>query len=314
MIYTVTLNPAIDETIGVARLEVNGVSEAETLSRQAAGKGINVSRALKTLGRESVPVVLLGNRDIPFFREEMAAAGLPWVSFSYDGEVRTSQTLVFGENGFNTHIRKPGSLPAGYDPQPLFRYLLEKAEKNDYVVFSGGLPAGLAKETYGELIRTLNGKGVLTILDTHGEALAAGIAAAPFCLKINMDEFIDFAGEPEEDTRDFKGTLAALHAGGISLVVITMGREGAMLHDGEQFLFVRTRDKIKELEQRYALGCGDVFLAALVNGFEEKLSLEECLKEAVATAAANTLLPGAARFNPRDRQRFLAVMEVKREL
>jgi len=313
MIYTVTLNPAIDETIELKRLEANGVSEFLSLSRLAAGKGVNVSRALKTLGQESVPVVLIGSSGVPLFRTQMAEVSLPWVSFSYEGETRVSNTLIFQENACNTHIRKPGRVPENFDLRPVEEYLYSSVEAEDVVVLSGSLPEGLGEDTYARLIGNLNDRGVLTVLDTSGSALDEGITACPFCLKINLDEFIDFAAQSEEDAGDFKETLRSLHRGGISLVIITMGQEGAMLFDGESLLFARSKDKLKEMEQRYTVGSGDVFLAAFLAAMQSGRNLEECLKEAVACGAANALKPGAAIFDPDDRQRYLAVIEFKKE-
>ena len=313
MIYTLTLNPAIDETIELKRLVTGGVSEFVSLSRLAAGKGVNVSRALKTLGAESVPVVLLGSSGVPLFRTQMAEAELPWVSFSFEGETRISSTLIFQENASNTHIRKPGKVPDNFEMKAIEDFLLSRVKPEDVVVFSGSLPDGLPEDTYARLIRPLNERGVLTVLDSSGSALEEGIGACPFCLKINMDEFIDFAEQPEEDAGNFKDTLRTLHREGISLIVITMGQEGAMLSDGERLIFARTKDKLKEMEQRYTVGCGDVFLAAFLHNMQSGENLEECLRQAVACGSANALVPGAAVFNPEDRQRYLAVTEIREE-
>ena len=313
MIYTLSLNPAIDETIELKRLETNGVSEFVSLTRLAAGKGVNVSRALKTLGRESVPVVLIGSGGVPFFRTQMAEAALPWISFSFEGDPRISNTLIFKENACNTHIRRPGKVPDGFDLKPIEEYLYSRVEADDIVVLSGSLPEGLSDDTYARLISNLNDRGVLTVLDASGKALEEGISSCPFCLKINMDEFIDFTEQTEEDAGDFKETLRALHREGISLIIITMGQEGAMLFDGENLFFAHSKDKLLDMEQRYTVGCGDVFLAAFLDAMQSELPLEECLKQALATAAANALTPGAAIFDPDDKKRYLAVMEMKKE-
>ena len=54
MIYTVTLNPAIDETLEVERLLPGGTHRILSRGRYPGGKGINVSGVLAQLGCESV--------------------------------------------------------------------------------------------------------------------------------------------------------------------------------------------------------------------------------------------------------------------
>ena len=53
MIITVTMNPAIDKTVEIEKLQPGGLNHIQKVELDAGGKGINVSLVLKNLGMES---------------------------------------------------------------------------------------------------------------------------------------------------------------------------------------------------------------------------------------------------------------------
>lgn len=52
MVLTVTLNPAIDKTVYVDKLEFGELNRIKSVRLDPGGKGINVSKALSTYGIE----------------------------------------------------------------------------------------------------------------------------------------------------------------------------------------------------------------------------------------------------------------------
>lgn len=60
MIYTVTLNPAVDKCASVDEIHLNQVNRLKKVTSDAGGKGINVSRTLKCLRTPSVATGFLG--------------------------------------------------------------------------------------------------------------------------------------------------------------------------------------------------------------------------------------------------------------
>jgi 1-phosphofructokinase family hexose kinase len=301
MIYTVTANPAIDEVLAIEELMVGGVSRVQATVRQAGGKGINVSRALHTLGTASQTLALIGEESAVFFEQALAREGLSLVPFLQPGSNRVSRTLVFRTNVFNTHLREDGPVGSPEAADALFAWLDARLAQGDYLVLSGSLPPGVPDGFYSRLIALATSRDALAFLDTSGEALTEGIGAVPFCLKVNLDEFIEFSQQSEEDRADFKQRLLELHQGGISLVVITMGSEGAVLFDGEQYFHARSPEGETAADaQRYAVGSGDAFLAGLLVALGESRPIEDCLAWGVACGAANALLPGSAFFQRED--------------
>ena len=60
MIYTVTLNPAIDETLEVEMLRPGGTHRVLARRRYPGGKGINTARALRVFAEDCVALTAAG--------------------------------------------------------------------------------------------------------------------------------------------------------------------------------------------------------------------------------------------------------------
>ena len=93
MIYTITLNPAFDVYAFADRFEAFHENLARVESRQAGGKGINISRALAQNGIENTAVVVLGKENAEPFRSELDRLGMDAVYLEKEGRIRENLTL-----------------------------------------------------------------------------------------------------------------------------------------------------------------------------------------------------------------------------
>lgn len=296
MIYTVTLNPAVDELIKLAWFNRNGVSETVSVMELPAGKGINVGRSLRSLGLDSCQVVLLGEESRDFFESGLEESDLPARLFTFPGRVRSSQTLVFLEDGVSTHIKRPGSYQDNGALQELRSFLVQAVEPGDFVVLAGSLPEGVSPGIYQELIRELHERQAVCFLDSSGEALEHGMEAHPFCVKINMDEYIDFAEQSESEVHEFRAAAEDLFSRGVSLIVITMGAEGAVCFNGEEFFHAR-QELPEDTSGRFVgVGSGDAFMAGLISGLDAGRPLDGALCRAIACGTANGFHDGSGVF------------------
>ena len=314
MIYTLTLNPAIDERIELESFNAGGVSKFIGAARNIGGKGVNAARTLSILNSPHEALALIGEDSASFFREEAAREGITLRPFTHPGATRISQTLIFMQECVNTHIRRPAPLSGAREAaDAAMRYLESVLTKGDYLVLSGSLPENLPANTWGECIRLAHEREALAVLDSSGDALGEGLAARPFFLKINIDEFIDLSEASSEDRADFRRTVMDFHDSGVSIIVITMGEGGALLSDGENFYHARLALPEEERSPAYTTGCGDAFLGAFLSSLGAERELSECLSFGVAVSGASTLHPEAAFFTREKAEELAASVILRRE-
>ena len=108
MIYTVTLNPAIDKTAEIPSFTTGAVNRITSLREDAGGKGINVSKCLKVLGVPSVAAMILAGEAGKHLEELVKAEGLSVLRVQAQGQTRTNLKIVDTRQGQNTDINEPG--------------------------------------------------------------------------------------------------------------------------------------------------------------------------------------------------------------
>ena len=289
MIYTLTLNPALDREYVVPAIAFGEVLRASAVREDLGGKGFNVSRALLALGTPSVAVGLVGGRAGRRIGEGLAALGLATDLVELaGGETRTNVTIVAPDR--HVKVNEPGPALRPDEEARLVERIRSLVRAGDLWVLSGSLPPGARPDLYGELVGILQGAGARALLDTSGPALRAGCAAAPFLAKPNAVEARELTGVDAGDAGARAAAIAALHRLGPAHVLLTLGAEGALLSDG-----ARTwRATPPEVEERNPIGAGDALLGGLVYGLARGLGLPEALRWGVAAGAAAASLPGTA--------------------
>ncbi len=186
MVYTVTLNPALDLSAPAAPAS-GGAARYGQGDFIAGGKGINVSLLLTSLGVENCALGFLGGFTGQEVERQLAAQGcktdfLPLPA----GCTRINLKLLGGDGGV-TELNGDGP----EIPLPLLEKLLEKCDalgQGDMLVLAGSVPASLPRDIYVRLLGQAAEKGVLTVVDASGEALKAVLCRRPFLIKPNLQE------------------------------------------------------------------------------------------------------------------------------
>lgn len=288
MIYTLTLNPAVDRELQVPAIRFGEVLRAHSHRVDWGGKGFNVSRALRALDDDSVALGLVGG-----FAGQMIAAGLRQLGIAVDfveiaGETRTNVVVMDGDRHLKVNEAGPEIRPD--DEALLLGKIRALARSGDWWVLSGSLPPGASPGVYAEAIRIVTAAGARAVLDTSGGALVHGIAARPFLVKPNAAEAAELAGRPVHDLASARAAAREIHARGAQRVVISLGARGALAWDGASAWAARS----PRVLERNPVGAGDSMVGGLVQALAQGLPLARALRRGVACGAAAASLDGTA--------------------
>src|SRR5256714_4992338 len=193
-IATVTLNPAIDQTVRVDNLRLNSVNRAQEIRVDASGKGVNVATFLADYGHDTAVTGYLGQANADIFEQFFASKGIDDCFVRIPGSTRVNVKVVDEVNQQTTDINTPGQSPPQEAVNTLFERIEQLANSCDWFVLSGSLPPDVPAEIYATIITRLKEWKKRIILDTSAEALRTGIRAGPTIVKPNIDELKHLIG------------------------------------------------------------------------------------------------------------------------
>ena len=289
MLLTVTSNPTIDRTLHVSEMTVGAVHRADEVHLAAGGKGLNVSRAARTLGYDVLATGPLAGRAGQIVADLAVAEGLAadwyWLK---EGETRTC-LLINHDSGDATVINEQGPMVLERDWRGFAAHVATLAQNTEAITFAGSVPLSVRPEALGELARSLLTTDRVVYVDTSGAALAAVLAQpAGLCIKVNQAELTTGLGLESNDRLLEAGQM--LLNQGAALVVVTLGSDGAIAIAPHGVWQARP----PSIEVVSTVGSGDSLLAGLAIARLEGKTIAESLAFGVACGSANTLsdLPG----------------------
>lgn len=288
MIYTVTLNPAIDKTIVIDEYKKGEVNRSLDSRKDVGGKGINVSKVLNTFGIDNVCTGILGHINSKFFLNYLEELNIKTNFYIISGENRTNIKIIEKKYGTITDINDKGFRVKEGNIEEFLKCFLTLVKEGDLVVLSGSLPEGIDDHIYGCMIEMLKEKAVRVILDADGKSLLKGIEAIPYAIKPNIYELNKIVDVDEENINSiFKGGRYLINKG-IEKVLISLGSEGAVYITKENAYASRgIKVPIKS-----TVGAGDAMVAGFIYAIENNLTDCEVLKLAVACGTAKVMTEG----------------------
>jgi len=290
MIFTVTLNPAADYTLTVPDFRAGEVNRATEVRFDPGGKGINVSKALQTMGMPTVAMGLLGGSAGDAIESALKEMGIQTDFVRIAGNTRTNTKVIDPEKGETTDLNTPGPDVTAEELETFKQKLKSVVHGGDTVVFSGSLPAGVPGDIYKELIRMCRSKAAKTILDTSGAALKAALDAKPYFIKPNADELRAVVEHDPEVAQEVVRAARVLSLETGAYVLASMGGEGAVMIQGRQALYA----KAPEVVVHSTVGAGDAMVAALAAADANGMAVEDVLRFAVAAGSAAAAMPGSS--------------------
>ena len=308
MILCVNLNAAIDKTAVIPTFHLGQIHRPEVVKMLPGGKGCNVARALKQFGEEPLVTGWVGGSAGQFIENGLQQEGVQTAFVYTNSESRTCLSILDSSTQVMTEIYEKG---APVPPEKVAEMLLRFEElvgQCTAVTLSGSLPPGVPHDFYAQLIYLAHNAGVPAFLDSSNEALLQGVAAKPFLIKPNESEIAILAGRELKTQADFATAATAVSIRYQTIVVLSLGKEGAMAAQGMDVLYVQN----PQVEAQSAVGSGDSMLAGLAYGFGQGYQLAEAVKYGVAAGTANTLALGAGQFAMDDLEEIYAKTEIRR--
>jgi 1-phosphofructokinase family hexose kinase len=312
MIVTVTLNAAIDRTLLVPNFQLGQRHRASDGFTSAGGKGINIARAAKRLGVPVVCTGLAGGRTGTLLVEDLTNEGILNDFVRIRGESRTSTAVLDPTSNVYTEINEWGPEVTEDELDVLRDKLAYLAQGANYIVFAGSLPRGVDPAIYGELVRDANRRGLMTVLDSEGEALRLGIESEPYLVTPNLREAEALVGHEFVDEEDLSTGLDEIADLGARNVVITLDTGCYGLFRAERAEDVRLRARAPRQEAVTTVGAGDTLLAGFIAARMGDRSYEDALRNAVGASAASVLEAGPGRFDVREAARLAAHVALDR--
>lgn len=278
MIYTMTLNPAIDYKIKVDRFELNQLNRFKKASLHPGGKGINVSAVLKNLGVESKAITILGGFTGKYLLETMKKEyRLDLDPIWVEGDTRINIKMMIEHE---TELNHDG--PRVKDEQ--FEVILNQIEKmtsDDLVIVGGSAPNG-QRDAYQQIAQRCSDKDIPFIMDTPGEMFHQFIDHKPFLMKPNLKELNDYLLMDlyEIDEIVFYGRQLIYR--GVKHMIISLGDRGSLYLDHEKAFLAHPIDGIVIS----TTGAGDSMVAGFVAMYKLTNDPIKAFIEAVAAASA----------------------------
>ncbi|SKA85867.1 fructose-1-phosphate kinase [Clostridium sp. USBA 49] len=287
-LVTVTLNPAVDKTVEINDFKAGDVNRISSIRLDAGGKGINVSKVIKSLNGESIALGILSGKNGEFIRDYLNSLNIENNFVFTKGETRTNLKIIDSINKKNTDINEPGNIVSIEDLNRLEESIFKVVNKDSILILSGSVPEGVPKDIYAVWIKKAKEQGAKTILDADGELLKEGVKAGPYLVKPNIHELEKFCNKKLESMKDIVKASEEFFKYGVERVVVSLGKDGGLFIDKDNVIHA---EGIK-VPVKSTVGAGDSMVAALALSIERNYSLEKAVVLSTAVSAANVMTSG----------------------
>lgn len=291
MIYTVTLNPALDYVMKVGNIRFDDINRSESEEIYYGGKGINVSVILTRLGVENKALGFVGG----FTGKKL------YEMLKNDGIDCDFNTLKNGYTRINVKIKAQTELDVNAQGPAISRediaLLLEKLDgikQGDFLVLAGSIPNTLPDDIYERILSRLDGRGINFVVDATGDLLKNVLKYKPFLIKPNHHELGDLFGVETKTEQDIVFYAKKLQEMGARNVLVSRAKDGATLIDEQEN--VTTFENV-EGELVNSVGCGDSMVGGFLAGWIEKGDYSYALKLGAACGNATAFSQELATAN-----------------
>jgi tagatose 6-phosphate kinase len=311
MIQCVGLNPAYQRTLTIKNFLLNSVNRVSgDVIESSAGKGINVSRVLKTLGHESVITGFVGGETGKLIEHYLSQENLSHDFVHTANKTRICTTILDPVNNTHTEIVEEGRPVSSSEIEEMYTVYKKNLEACTIVTISGTAPQQVPDDMYYHFVKLAQERGIFTLVDTQKTLLKECLRAKPFLIKINQGELGIAFRQRIDSSETLYNILQCLQEDGIEWVVITNGKaKTTVSHHGQYWDVIPP-----SIQMINPIGSGDATLAGIASAITRGNDVLQAIRFGIACGTANalTLIPGL--IQPEDVQNLEQEVIVERKM
>jgi 1-phosphofructokinase family hexose kinase len=275
MFITVTLNPAIDVMIDVKHLDVEKHVKLLDKKKVAGGKGINISKVLKSIGEKTFVTGFVGGTNGKFIEKQLSKAHIDHKFVHVDKEARENLKIFDRARLATYEINETGPQIDLAKLDELIMLLKSMIKKNDVLVISGSAPINYNVDVYKIMIETLKPLCYEVVLDTSKEWLKVGLTASPHIIKPNLEELEYYSNKKLSSDEEIIEEALKIIDSGVLEVIVSLGKRGSLYISKDN----RFKITVPDIDVKQTVGAGDALLAGFISA-KHKKPLEEALVDA----------------------------------
>ena len=282
MIYTLTLNPALDYTIKLENLYLGKINITKETEILPGGKGINVSTALKNLEIESIAIGFISGFTGKEIERKLNENNIKTEFIGLENQNSRINIKII-EKTKETAINTKGPNILKEDIEKLYKKI-EKIEDGDFLVLSGSIPNGIDQDIYEKICEKLKNKNIKIIVDSTNDLLLKTLKFKPFLIKPNKPELEEIFKTKIKNKKEAIKYAQVLKEKGAKNIIVSMGEEGAIFIDENKNKYNIGALKPKKIVN--TVGAGDSMIAGFLAGFLKYKNYEKALKLGISSATA----------------------------
>jgi 1-phosphofructokinase len=259
MVYTVTLNPAIDYFLTLSEIK-DDIQIADNVNYNFGGKGINVSVILSNLNVNNVALGFVGGFSGDKLCSLLSSQKVNTDFIHIDDDTRINVKISGAKN---IVINSKGPSITLKNEQDLIKKI-SNAQKDDYIVLSGSIPSSMGDSAYERILECVDRDNINIVVDTTGKGLRNVLKYRPFLIKPNNFELEELFGRKFSQKSEIVLAVNELQALGARNVLVSMGKQGMILVDENGDV---NTEPIIDGEVKNTTGCGDSSVAGFIAGY-----------------------------------------------
>jgi 6-phosphofructokinase 2 len=296
-IVTLTLNPALDKSTSIDKLQPKKKLRCEEPNYEPGGGGINVSRAINILGGQSLAIYAAGGPAGDKIYELLKKEGINQQCIKVEDPTRENLMVMEKSTGSEFRFGMPGGKVTKEELQKCLDIIKDLPDDVKYLVASGSLPPGAPDDFYGTIAEIAKSKNIKCVVDTSGKALIKAAEMGVCIMKPNLGELSTLADKEQiSGLEQEEIAKKVIKEGKAEILIVSLGPRGAMVVTTDNIEYVVP----PTVKQDSTVGAGDSMVGGLILSLSRGDDLRDAVKWGVAAGTAATMTPGTELCRKKD--------------